>query len=106
MKFKETNIQNNSSDVYGSKVVIKPGERLMAVNFMPLDQSFIRPIVCKNTDTLAILEQKIYNEYPEFKDHHTYLTVGGEIKKRFKTMDENGIKDSYAIVINIHDNFQ
>ena len=73
---------------------------------MPLDQSFIIPIICKHTDTLAILEQKVYNEYPKYKDYHTYLTVGGEIKKRFKTIDENGIKNTNAIVINIYDNFQ
>jgi hypothetical protein len=70
---------------------------------MPLDQSFIRPIACNNTDTLVKLEQIIYKEYPKFKEYNTYLTVGGEIKKRFKTLDENGIKDSTAIVINIYE---
>ena len=66
---------------------------------MPVDQSFIIPIYCKNTDTLATLEQKVYNEYPQYKDYHTYLTVGGEIKKRFKTIDENGIKNTNAAAI-------
>ena len=47
-------------------------EKIMAINFMPLDQSFIRPLACKNNDTLAMLEQKIYNEYPQFKVINTF----------------------------------
>ena len=98
----ERNIQKYATDKYGDNIITKPGERLLAINFMPLDQSFIKPMICKNTDTLAMLEQKIYNEYTQFKEYHTYLTVGGELIKRFKTIDENGIKDSSSIVINFY----
>ena len=106
LHIKDNEIPKISEYVYDKNYNGKNGEKLLAVNFMPLDQSFIKPIICNNDDTLAMLEQKVYNEYPKFKEMTTYLTVGGEIKKRFKTIEENGIKDSSAIVINIYDNIQ
>ena len=103
---KQNQFQNYSDSLSERSRTIKlaKGEKMMAVNFMPIDQSFIRPIWCKNTETLASLEQKIYDEYPKFKELNTYITVGGEIKKRFKTLLENRIQDGNAIIINIYDN--
>ena len=48
-------------------------------------------MACKNTNIIARLEEKLYNEYPNYKDYHTYLTVNGIVVKRFKTLEENGI---------------
>ena len=104
MHIKDEEIPKISEYVIDSNFNGKNGDKLLAINFMPLDQSFIKPIICHNNDTLAMLEQKIYNEYPQFKEMTTYLTVGGEIKKRFKTIDENKIKDGNAIVINTYEN--
>ena len=95
--------EKDSENASESNFTLKRGEKLMAVNFMPVDQSFIRPISCKNTDTLVKLEQIIYDEYPEFKDCNTYLTVNGSVVKRFKTLEENGIKDSSGIAINTYE---
>ena len=106
MHIKDKEIPEISKYVIDRNFNGENGDKLLAINFMPLDQSFIKPIICNNNDTLAMLEQKIYNEYPKFKEINTYLTVGGEIKKRFKTIDENGIKDSSAIVINTYENIQ
>ena len=61
------------------------------------------PIPCKNTDTFVKIEEKIYNEYPKYKDYNTYLTVNGNVIKRFKTLEENGIKSGNIIIVNIYD---
>ena len=61
------------------------------------------PMACKNTDTIARLEEKVYNEYPKYKDCNTYLTVNGNVIKRFKTLDENGIKNYNSIIVNTYD---
>ena len=60
-------------------------------------------MACKNTDIIARLEEKLYNEYPKYKDYNTYLTVNGNVIKRFKTLDENGIKNGNSIIVNIYD---
>ena len=42
-------------------------------------------------------------KYTQYKDYNTYLTVNGNVIKRFKTIDENKIKDGNTIIINIYD---
>ena len=69
---------------YGSIYTVKPGERVIAVNFISQNQDIKFPMACKNTDIIARLEEKLYNEYPEYKEHSTYLTVNGNLIKRFK----------------------
>ena len=47
------------------------------------------------------LEEKIYNEYPKYKDYNTYLTCDKKILRRFKTIEENGIKEANSIIIRL-----
>ena len=82
---------------------INSGEEIVALFFTSSNQDIHRPISCKNTDTFVKIEEKIYNEYPQYKDYNTYLTVNGNVIKRFKTIDENKIKDGNTIIINIYD---
>ena len=99
----ETKIENfYLKAIYNNNSIIKQGEKIIGISFVPVDQSFMRPISCKNTDTLASLEEKIYNEYPQYKEYNTYLTVNGKSVKRYKTIEENGIIDSNNIIINIY----
>ena len=76
-------------------------EKLFSINFTSVDQSFLYPITCNENDPISKLEQEVYNEYPKYKDYNTYLTVNGNIIKRFKTVKENGIKKGNAILVNI-----
>jgi hypothetical protein len=64
---------------------IKSGEEIVALFFTSINGEIHRPISCKNTDTFVKIEEKIYNEYPKYKDYNTYLTVNGNVIKRFKT---------------------
>jgi len=82
---------------------IKAGEEIVALFFTSINQDVHRPISCKNTDTFVRIEEKIYNEYPQYKDLNTYLTVNGNVIKRFKTLDENKIKDGNTIIINVYE---
>ena len=75
----------------------------MTIHFISKDGKFNLALPCKNTDIFVRLEEKLYNEYPEYKDVNTYFTVGGNIVKRFKTMEENNIKNTNAILLNIYE---
>ena len=104
------NIKNNEINDLKSKLIdedsisfIKPGEKIIAVYFTSTTQEIQFPIACKNTDIIARLEEKLYNEYPKYKEYNTYLTVNGNIIKRFKSIDENGIKNGNSIIVNIYD---
>ena len=71
--------------------------------FTSIYEDIYRPIPCKNTDIVAMIEEKIYDEYPKYKDYNTYLTLNGNIIERFKTLEENGIKDGNIIIVNLYD---
>ena len=61
-------------------------------------------VVCKNTDLFIRLEEKLYDEYPDFKNYETYFEVKTKRIKRFKTLDENKIKNGDVINIFIVEN--
>ena len=97
------NIEINSLKNNNEITYIKPGEKIIAIFFTSNGEDIQRPISCKNTDTFVKIEEQIYNEYPKYKEYNTYLTVNGNIIDRFKTLNENGIKDGNIIVVNIYD---
>ena len=78
--------------------------KMLAINFMSVSHDKIYPIFCSNNDTIVKCEEIFYNEYPEYKEYNTYLTANGNPIKRFKTLEENGIKQGCAIIVNIYDN--
>ena len=93
------NLKNDNNEI----TTTKPREKIIALFFTSTLQDIHIPIPCKNTDTFVKIEEKIYNEYPKYKDYNTYLTVNGNVIKRFKTLEENGIKNGNTIIVNIYD---
>ena len=57
------------------------------------------PLSCKNTDSFVRLEEKLYDEYPEYKDYDAYFMVNGSKIKRFRSLDENNIKQGDTIML-------
>jgi len=81
---------------------IQPGEQIIAIGFTSSDQTiqnFFRP--CKDSDLFVKLEEKLYDEYPKYKDVETYFLVNGKKVLRFKSMKENNIKNGQVIMLNI-----
>ena len=81
---------------------IQPGEKILAIGFTSCDQkinNFILP--CKDSELFVRIEEKLYNEYSEYKEKETYFVVGGNKIKRFKTLKENNIKSGSIIMLNI-----
>ena len=89
---------NESSDNKGVN-----NEKPFAINFISLDQKIHYPLSCKNSDLISRLEEELYSEYQEYKEYNTFLTVNGNLVKRFKTVGENKIKKGDAILVNIYE---
>ena len=93
-------LKKNNNPLYN----IKPGEKIFSINFTSFDQNIANySIVCKNTDTFVRLEEKLYKDYPEYKDKETYFIKNGDKIKRFKSLDENNIKKNDVIMLYIYD---
>ena len=103
-KMKESNSSINLGTYYSIKS-INPGEKIIAVNFVSMGNQDINHynLICKNVDLFVTLEARLYNDFPRYKEYNPYFTVNGRAIKRFKTMDENKIKNNDIISVFIHE---
>ena len=96
----QLNSSNNNNN--SSLEDCKPGERIIVAHFKSIDQNVDYPITCKNTDIFVRIEENLYKEFPEYKDYdNTFFTVNGTMIKRFKSIEDNKIKNGDKIMLNI-----
>ena len=88
-------VQTNDSDksFYGRKDMI-------ALNFTSVDGKISYAIPCTREDLFVDVEKKLYNEYPEYRDTNNYFLSQGKVILRFKSIEENNIKNGYPIILN------
>ena len=105
IKEKDKELKDLKSKIEKNDLVptLNPGEEVIAVNFTSCEMDINCPMPCKKNTLLSRLEEKLYNDYPRYKDFPTYLTVNGTIVSRFKTLEENGIKNKNSILVNKYD---
>jgi len=76
---------------------------ILTIQFKSVDQKVDIAFSCQSADTFVRIEEMLYNQYPELKEYNTYFTVNGNAIKRFKTIQENKIKNFDKILLNIFD---
>ena len=79
---------------------LSEGEKLISVIFTSSDQKIHCSIICKNTDKFITLETKLYNDYPEYSETDNFFMANGSRVSKFKTLDQNKIKNSDNIILN------
>jgi len=93
-------LNNGNNQTEYSITSIKPGEKIMAINFAGMGYDIGRYCLsCKNTDLFVRLEERLYKDFPDFKDYEIYFEVNTRRIKRFKTLEENKIKNNDIINI-------
>ena len=95
-KIKELELQlqkNNKNKIYMDDI--------MVVNFMSVDQSINTGIACTAENTLAEVEEKLYQMYNEYRNTNNILMHKGNVALRFKKIKENKIKNGDKIIIDI-----
>ena len=71
---------------------------ILAINFISTDQKINKyPISCFKTDRFAEIEERLYQEFDEFRDTNNNFIVNGTTVLRFKKMSENNIKNGDTI---------
>jgi len=98
----ESNYENKSTNSNFSISSIKPGEKIISIIFRSIDQKVNFSFPCKNTDIFVRIEEKLYKVYPEYKEYNNFFTVGGRTIKRFKSIEENNIKNADNILLNVY----
>ena len=76
------------------------GENIMSIIFL-IAQKDNYSIICKNTDLFINVENKLYDKYPDLRNNENYFLLGGNKINKFKSLDENKIKDNDLITLEV-----
>lgn len=92
---------HNNNPITSPITSIKPGEKMMTVNFVTMSSKLVSnySLACKNTDLFVRLEERLNEDFPELKNNETYFEVEARRIKRFKSLDDNKIKNNDIISI-------
>ena len=85
---------------------LNPGETLLEINFIKKgkENDGCYKFSCKNNELFVRLEERFYKDYPELKEYDINFAINGQKIKRFKTIDENQIKNNDLIEFVISNN--
>ena len=67
--------------------------------FKSNDQNIDYCLSCKTSTIFAQIEDKLYEEYPEYKGNDNYFMINGKRIERFKTIKENQIKNGNPVIL-------
>ena len=75
--------------------------KIMTVNFISMDQHIHFAIPCIGTDTFAEVEEKLYKQFPEYRETNNNFIANGEPVLRFKTIAQNKIGNGLPVTMMI-----
>ena len=88
--------QLNNTNIQNNKVYIND---MMCVQFISSDQNVHYAVPCIKTNTFAEVEEKLYKQYPQYREtNNTFLANGMQVL-RFKTIDENKIGNGLPVTL-------
>ena len=72
---------------------------MMSVNFISMDQHIHLSIPCIDTETFAEVEEKLYKQFPEYRETNNNFIANGEPVLRFKTIAQNKIGNGFPVTM-------
>ena len=87
------NLQNNIN-----------ANEIMCVNFTSMDQSVHFAVGCTKNNIFAEIEEKLYKQYPEYRETNNNFIAHGTKVLRFKTIEENGIGNGLPVTLVVPEN--
>jgi len=80
---------------------LSPGEKLITIKFISIDQKIKFNTFAKKTDIFTKLETSLYENYPQYRETENYFLVNGDKLNKHKTLEENKIKDNDIITLGV-----
>ena len=100
---KENIIKDLKEKIKRYPFVLEKNEKIMSIIFSSVNQNFNYSMVCKNTDTINKLEEKLYEEYPNLSERENYFLCKGKLLNKFQSFERNHIKNGDIILLNQND---
>ena len=87
----------------GDSIIIVEIETIIILHFVCFDfeqKIYIKlNVACYISDKFSIVEDRLYQEYPDLKNKDIFFLLKGYMIDRDKTLEENGIEENKAILI-------
>ena len=81
-----------------NNININPSQ-MMAVNFISTDSKVHYAVPCLDYNTFAEVEEKLYKQFPEYREtNNSFLANGSEVL-RFKTIKQNNIGNGLPVTM-------
>ncbi len=90
------NNNNNPNPIFENKIYFK---EMMCVNFISSDQNVHYAVPCVKTNTFAEVEEKLYQQYPRYRETNNNFIANGKLVLRFKTIGENKIGNGLPVTL-------
>ena len=72
---------------------------IVSVNFVSMDQTVHFSVPCLKTNTFAEIEEKLYKQYPQYRETNNSFLANGTQVLRFKTIAENKIGNGLPVTL-------
>ena len=72
---------------------------IVCVNFISSDQNVHFAATCLKTNTFAEIEEKLYKQYPQYRETNNNFLANGTQVLRFKTITENKIGNGLPVTL-------
>ena len=72
---------------------------MMCVNFISGDQNVYYAVPCLKSNTFAEVEEKLYQQYPAYRETNNNFIANGNLVLRFKTIGENKIGNGKPVTL-------
>ena len=100
IKDKEFEINDLKEKLQRFPFILEKNEKIMTIIFSTVNQKINYSILCKNTDNIYKLEEKLYKKYPDLLEKQYYVFLfKGKIINRFQTLENNNIKSGDTIIV-------
>ena len=90
------NISNNISDNISNNVNFN---EIVVVNFISMAQNVHYAIAALKNNTFAEIEEKLYKQYPKYRNTNNNFITNGSTVLRFKTIAENKISNGLPVTL-------
>ena len=78
-------------------------EKLISIFITSLDENIQYNIICKKTEQFEEIENKLYNEYPQYRKTSNIFIFNGIRINKYKTLEENKINNNAIIILEVID---
>ena len=87
---------SNNNPIAQNKIYFN---EMMCVNFISTDQNVHYAVPCIKTNTFAEVEEKLYQQYPQYRETNNNFLANGNVVLRFKTIAENKIGNGLPVTL-------